>query len=176
MQDRRRLILNSAAAMAGWAGLPGSPALAQPRTADDDGFGSPAATSPFAPEVYRERRRRLMSEMKGGVAVLYSATTIDPAGALSGLARQGSDFSYLTGMQDEVGAALVLAPSERTHREFLLLAPRNPETERWEGLRLPLGQSVRRRTGFENLMRTDYLGQLVTGQRARAGHEHRQQP
>ena len=132
-------------------------------------FGLPAGTSPFPPEVYRERRQRLMAQMKAGVAIVYSATAVDRTAPVAG---QDSDFSYLTGIQDEAGAALVLAPAERTYREFLFLAPRNPEEERYEGVRLGLDQNLRDRTGFERLGRMNRLGRSVVDLASRSGELH----
>lgn len=166
MTSRRRLLGIAAAVAASSTALGRAAAAVAPA---DDGDGAPAATSPFGPEVYRERRVALMKLMKGGIAVVYGAAEIDPANPS---ARQDSDFSYLTGIQDEAGAILVLAPAERTTREFLLLTPRNPEGGRWDGVRLPLGQSARARTGFDALMRTSALSWLVTGLASRSGELH----
>jgi Xaa-Pro aminopeptidase len=135
-------------------------------------FGAPAATSPFEPAVYRERREKLMGMMKGGIGIVYSAGSLDTSNPVAALAPQESDFSYLTGIQDEAGAAIVLAPAERTYREFLLLAPRNPEVERYEGVRLPLGQDIRQRTGFERIMRTTGLGRLAVDLSSRSPELH----
>jgi Xaa-Pro aminopeptidase len=132
-------------------------------------FGSPAGTSPFPPQVYRERRQRLMGQMKTGVGIVHAAAAVDQSAAV---AAQDSDFSYLTGIQDEAGAALVLAPAERTHREFLFLASRDPEVERYEGVRLALNQSLRERTGFERLARTNRLGRTVVDLASRSGDLH----
>ena len=112
-------------------------------------YGSPTGTKPFAPNVYRDRRQHLMNELKDGVAVLYSAAS------LASGQRQDTDFAYLTGLIDEVGAILVLAPQETLYRETLFLQPRNPDLERWEGTRLSLGQAIEQRTGFERVRRID---------------------
>lgn len=161
----RRALLGTATAAAAALLAPGpAAALLEPRR-----FGSPAGTSPFPPQVYRERRQRLMAGMKSGVAVLLSAGSVDQTAAV---AAQDSDFSYLTGIQDEAGAALVLAPTERTHREFLFLASRDPEVERYEGVRLPLDQSLRDRTGFERLGRSNRLGRTVVDLASRSGELH----
>jgi Xaa-Pro aminopeptidase len=157
----------------GFLGGATAAALLAPRRASaflqERRFGSPAGTSPFPPEVYRERRQRLMAQMKTGVAVVYAAPSVDQSAPV---AAQDSDFSYLTGIQDEAGAALVLAPAERTHREFLFLASRDPEVERYEGVRLPLDQSLRERTGFERLGRTNRLGRMVVDLASRSGELH----
>ncbi len=86
--------------------------------------------------------------------------------------RQNSDFAYLTGMMDVPGAALMLAPGERTYREFLFLPSRNPDMERFEGVNLPIGNEVRRRTGFERVLRSNYLGTTLTEVASRAGAMH----
>lgn len=107
------------------------------------------------PSVYRARRAALMDEMKEGVAVVYAEGEEDGDGY-----RQSSDFFYLTGVREQ-GAILVLAPKERTYREFLLLANRDPEAERWTGERDPLGAALRQKYGFEKISRTSGLMQLA---------------
>lgn len=107
-----------------------------------------------------------MRAMGSGVAVLYSASSIADG------AKQNADFAYLTGIIDEAGAALVLAPQERTYREVLFLADRNPETERWDGERLPVGSEVERRTGFAQVSRMSRLGRSVAGYASRSPTLH----
>jgi Xaa-Pro aminopeptidase len=107
------------------------------------------------PSVYRARRAALMKEMEEGIAVIYAEGREDGDGF-----RQSSDFFYLTGVE-EAGAVLVLAPKERTHREFLLLPSRDPEAERWTGERDPIGAAMRQKYGFEKILRTDGLMRLV---------------
>ena len=103
------------------------------------------------PDVYRRRREALMKEMGEGVAVVYANGEEDGDGY-----RQGSDFFYLTGVLEENGI-LVLAPKERTYREFLLLPSRDPEAERWTGEREAIGGALRKRYGFERIFRTGRL-------------------
>jgi Xaa-Pro aminopeptidase len=100
-----------------------------------------------APAVYAERRRALMDAMGEGVAVIYSEGQEDAFGY-----RQSGDFFYLTGVED-ADAVLVLAPKERTYKEFLLLKSRDPEAERWTGEREPLGEALRKKYGFEKIYR-----------------------
>lgn len=166
MLDRRVFLAGAAA-----GSMLASAGAAQTLIPGPGGYGSPAGTSPFPPEVFKERRRRLMERMGGGVGVVHAARDL-MTDAVGGLARQDSDFAYLTGIQDEAGAAIVLAPRERTYKEFLLLAPRNPETERWEGERLPLGQGLRERTGFDRVLRSSSLGGLVASLAGRAPELH----
>jgi Xaa-Pro aminopeptidase len=114
------------------------------------------------PSVYRARREALMKEMGEGVAVIYAEGEEDGDGF-----RQSSDFFYLTGVP-EAGAVLVLAPKERTYREFLLLPSRDPEAERWTGERDPLGAALRKKYGFEKIVRTGGLTRLVLDLAARS--------
>jgi Xaa-Pro aminopeptidase len=108
-----------------------------------------------APDVYRRRREALMKEMGEGVAVVYARGEEDGDGY-----RQGSDLLYLTGVLEE-GAVLVLAPKERTYREYLLLPSRDPEAERWTGEREAIGAALRHKYGFEKIYRTGRLMSLV---------------
>src|SRR5204863_8928542 len=93
------------------------------------------------PSVYRARRDALMKEIGEGVAVLFAKGREDGDGY-----RQGSDFFFLTGV-NEPDAVLVLAPKERTYREFLLLPSRDPEAERWTGERDPIDAALRKKHG-----------------------------
>jgi Xaa-Pro aminopeptidase len=114
------------------------------------------------PAVYRARREALMKEMGEGVAVIFAQGKEDGDGY-----RQGSDFFYLTGVTEE-GAALVLAPKERTYREFLLLPSRDPEAERWTGERESIGGDLRAKYGFEKIYRKGRLEDMVVGFCARS--------
>jgi Xaa-Pro aminopeptidase len=105
----------------------------------------------FPPEVYRERRQKLMQRLGGGVAVLYSRGEEDRDGFL-----QDSDFHYLTGV-DDPGAVLVLSPDERVYKEWLFLKPRDQDDERWHGERADIGDALRKATGFERILRTTAL-------------------
>ena len=154
---QRRTLLG--AALATVAG--GGTALAQ--DAVRFAGGTPTGTVPFDPQVFRERRHRVMAAMKTGIAVLYGADTIEPGQSEEEASQQIANFAWLTGIVDEPGAILVLAPAERTVKEWLLLPSRNPETERWDIERLPVGEEMERRTGFQKVQRTSALGGLVTG-------------
>jgi Xaa-Pro aminopeptidase len=169
MLDRRGFMAGAAGAL---AGLSGAPALGQTLRPGATGPGSPAGTSPFPPEIFGARRQRLMQMMGGGVAVIFSAASLALDGPVGGAGRQDSDFAYLTGIHDEAGAALLLAPGERTYKEFLFLASRDPDTERWEGERLMIGQSVRERTGFERVYRSGSVGRRLVDVASRAPRLH----
>src|SRR5881394_2344004 len=114
------------------------------------------------PSVYRARRDAVMKEIGDGVAVVFAKGREDGDGF-----RQSSDFFFLTGV-NEPDAVLVLAPKERTYREFLLLPSRDPEAERWTGERDPIGMALRKKSGFEKIFRTGRLMGLVTDLDARS--------
>ena len=154
--------------LAGASALAAAPAFAQ----DDRRYGLPAGTRPFGPEVYRERRARLSAMLNGGVAVVYGPPSVDHGATTAPMDRGYSDFAYLTGITDEAGSALLLAPGERTHREFLFLLSRDPEAERWEGSRLPIGQELRARSGFAKVARMAGLGPTLAQTASRAGALH----
>jgi Xaa-Pro aminopeptidase len=134
---------------AGKAPAPISPRL-QPASPGTDAPVPPAPA--FDASVYRARREKLIKALGGGVAVLYARGEEDREGY-----RQDSDFYYLTGVT-EPGAVLVLAPGERTYREFLFLKVRDPDEERWTGERPAIGDSLRKVTGIEKIYRTTSLG------------------
>jgi Xaa-Pro aminopeptidase len=165
MLNRRTFVASAAA-----AGL--VPGVAGAQIPSARRYGLPAGTRPFGPQVYRERRRRLMERMQRGVAIVYGAPRIDLSSSIGSVGRQDSDFAYLTGLMDEPGAALILAPQERRHREILFLPSRDPEMERWEGSRLPIGQELRERAGFERVLRMQWLGATLTQIASRAGELH----
>ncbi|RYY47701.1 MAG: aminopeptidase P family protein [Sphingomonadales bacterium] len=151
---QRRTLLGAAL-----AGVTAGPVAAQELRMS----GTPAGTVPFSPDVFRERRQRVMAAMKTGIAVLYGADEIVPGASEEEASQQVANFAWLTGIVDEPGAILVLAPAERTVREWLLLPSRNPEAERWDIERLPVGEEMERRTGFQKVVRSSGLGGLVTG-------------
>ena len=132
------------------------------------GHATPLGTSPFPPEVFAERRRRVMEMLKTGVAVIYGADEIATDAAVAPPFVQNGDFAWLTGIVDEPGAILVLAPGERDARETLYLPSRDPELERWDVERLPLGAELERRTGFARVYRTASLGGAVASFAERA--------
>ena len=109
-----------------------------------------------SPSVYAARRAALTKAMGGGVAVVHAEGEDDSGGY-----RQSSDFLYLTGVEEK-GAVLVLAPTERTYREFLYLPSRDPEAERWTGERESISTALRAKYGFDRISRSaGLLGRLI---------------
>lgn len=153
MISRRKLITGAALLAAGGASAQIFP---------PDGHATPIRTSPFAPEIFQERRQKLMQSLKDGIAVIYGADE-HGGGNVSAPFQQDENFAWLTGIVDEPGAILVLDPAERRFREFLFLSPRDPETERWHIERLPLGAEMSRRTGFDRVHRSITLDSVLTG-------------
>ncbi len=123
--------------------------------AGDAARGIPMPAGTFDQEVYRARRQRLMEQLDGDVAVVFGATSIGAHGA------QDADFYNLTGLAQETGAALLLAPSEPVHKEFLFLRGVNPEQNRWNGERAILGRGIELGTGFARVYRTSRLGSTL---------------
>ena len=162
MFDRRRFMTAAGAA----AALASTRGYAQ--IADDRLYGYPGTVRPFTTDVYRERRARLMAQMKDGVAVVYGPREINLGSNTAPIDGAASDFFYLTGIRDVAGAAILLAPGER-YREVLFLPNRNPDIDRYEGVSLPVGGEVRRRTGFERVTRIGGLGPALIEIAARAG-------
>lgn len=169
MHDRRRFI----GGLAAGAALPFVPNAAWGQDlAGPAQFGAPSRTFPFAPDVYRQRRAKLMELMGGGIGLVYSAGSL-PDGVLDPLAGQENDFEYLTGLHDEAGAVLLLAPDEvEGTREYLFLQPRDDEIERWFGVRLSTGNELERRTGFEKVHRIRSMARTTNELAARAGKMH----
>ncbi len=166
MQFNRRTLLTGAAASAALS------ITVRAQILPPAGFATPSGTFPFSPDVYRERRAKLMATLKDGVAVIHGAQRDPTSGPVSPPFTQSGDFAWLTGIVDEPGAVLVLAPAERTYREFLLLPSRDIETERWDVERLPLGSQIEARTGLQRVRRVSGLDALVTGIAARSRTLH----
>lgn len=129
-----------------------------------------AATPPSIPtEEYARRRDRVLAELKskrkGAVAVLFAgdARGEDPY-------RPHPHFEYLTGIDDEPGAMLLLDPNEPvgSRRAVLFLRPLDPELERWDGLREEIGSGLRSRYGIATIMRHRYLGRTLSTATVRA--------
>jgi Xaa-Pro aminopeptidase len=114
-----------------------------------------APAKPFPPSIYQARRAKLMKTLGGGIAMLQARGEEDADGY-----RQDGDFLYLTGL-NEPDAVLVLCPEERVYKERLFLKPRNPDAERWTGVRPDISDSLRRATGIESISRTTYLGSTL---------------
>lgn len=86
----------------------------------------------FSPHL--DRRRRVEQEIGQGVLVLFAAAPTLRNNDVTHEFRQDSDFYYLTGL-DEPDAALVIVGGAEP-RSVLLVSPKDPERELWDGARL----------------------------------------
>src|SRR5687767_14316819 len=72
----------------------------------------------LTPEIYRERRERVLARLEDGVAVLRSNPEQTRSNDTEYPFRQDSDFHYLTGF-DEPDSVAVLTPGHPEHRFVL---------------------------------------------------------
>ncbi len=100
--------------------------------------------------VYKERRRRLASELEVGTAVLWGAGDDRGYGDV-GTFRQAPDFFYLTGVELP-NAVLVLRPADDA--EMLFLPPRDEDVERWTGPKWGPGAEAAEALGFDDVLPT----------------------
>lgn len=109
---------------------------------------SPAAPREREPNSsYAERRAKVRAQADAPVVIFGYTGREDASPAY--VFQQEHYFYYLTGHNEE-GAALVLYPeAPDSPREILYVPPRNPQAERWNGVRLgPEDPDVQERTGF----------------------------
>lgn len=113
-----------------------------------------ADTEKFGPEIFQARRQALLDSLAEGLALLYSLGEYGESGY-----RADGHFWYLTGNNDP-GAILMLAPGFR-YEQVLLLEPRDPEGERWTGVRPALTDSLEKAWGYDLICRTGRLDYLI---------------
>lgn len=123
---------------------------------------------PIAREEYARRRGRVLRALRGAAAVVFAGEGEHP---IVGSWRPDLHFSYLTGIEDEPGAAVFFDPKADNpkRRCVLLLRPLDSESARWDGYREEICAGLRERTGFETVMRTPVLGRLLTQAARRCG-------
>src|SRR5229473_4276625 len=102
--------------------------------------------------VYTERRARLAAQADGPI-VLWGFTGREE-NSQTYIFEQEENFYYLTGHNEE-GAGLILLPAAprgdaaNIEREILFLPARNPQKEKWNGVRMsPADPGIEARTGF----------------------------
>ena len=102
--------------------------------------------------VYAERRSRLAAEVDGPI-VLWGYTGREEVSE-NYIFEQEENFYYLTGHNEE-GAGLIILPAgpkggiAGVSRETLYLPAKNPQKERWNGIRMsPMDPGIEARTGF----------------------------
>ncbi|OGC75771.1 MAG: hypothetical protein A2145_05805, partial [candidate division Zixibacteria bacterium RBG_16_40_9] len=105
-------------------------------------------------ETFKQRRKILSERMGKGIGLVFAGSEV--SGVTDDFVAN-PDFYYLTGIADESGAILLLAPGEIRRKESLFLESRDPEDERWTGERLSIGEMLRKETGFYYIYRTNRL-------------------
>ncbi len=107
---------------------------------------------------YARRREAVLQALEGAAAVVLAGHETPSSSSLD---RWKTDrlFWYLTGLDHEAGAAVVFDPAaeDPERRITLFLRPRDPEMERWDGSREPLGLGLKQKTGFTSVARTPSL-------------------
>lgn len=84
---------------------------------------------------FKNRRKKILDEMRNGVALIPSASTQMRSNDTEFPFRQESNFYYLSGF-DEPDCLLLLCKTEKQSKTVLFLRERNPEMEMWVGKRL----------------------------------------
>jgi Xaa-Pro aminopeptidase len=111
---------------------------------------------------YAARRQKVAKALGGAAAAVVLAG--EGAPPLLGQWRPDFHFLYLTGIDDEPGAAVLFDPSaeDPKRRCVLFLRSLDVERERWDGYRQPIGTPLREGTGFQTVMRSGALAGLLT--------------
>lgn len=102
---------------------------------------------------YASRRAAVLRSLGSAVGVVFAG---DADASLEAPYKPHPHFAYLAGIVDEPGAILLLDQSNPVpeRRVMLFLKPLNPEVERWDGLREPIGAALREACGIETIFRT----------------------
>ena len=114
-----------------------------------------------APEVYRDRRRRLMERIGSGTIVMWGAGDERGYGDV-GTFRQDPSFFYLTGVELP-HAVLVLRPGDG--EEALFLPPRNEPLERWTGPKWGPGDETGAALGFAQVLSIEPWERVIDARR-----------
>jgi Xaa-Pro aminopeptidase len=111
-----------------------------------------------ANEVYAERRARLAAQVE--VPVILWGYSGREESSQAYVFAQEDNFYYLTGHNEEE-AGLIVLPAHREGRardawegprEILFIPAKNPQTEKWNGVRLsPTEPDISERTGFASV-------------------------
>ncbi len=85
-------------------------------------------------QVYKQRRAKLMKQMKEGACLIFSAPVVKRNNDVEYDYRQDSNFYYLTGFE-EPEAALLLLPKAKKDKIILFCRPKDKAQEIWVGHR-----------------------------------------
>jgi len=112
---------------------------------------------------YAERREKVLDALGGAAGLVLAGEQSAPDPPWN-RRRTDACFWYLTGLDRETGASVLFDPSaeDPDQRITLFLRPRDPEVERWDGVRSPLDSAHKERTGFSSLARRNSLPARLT--------------
>ena len=153
----RRLVLGIA--LAAGVMLPGAARAQQPYVNELPGMGRPidlAATG--------GRRQRLMDRLGDAVVVVPAAHERSIEGAdypQDNDFRQHNTFYYLTMLEQQDAWLVMSAHAAGPDSVMLLVARRNPQRERWTGVRLGPDSVTARLTGIATVLPVDSLRALL---------------
>ena len=111
---------------------------------------------------YAERRTKVLEGLDGSVGVILAGRG---SGSLHESFRPHPHFEYLTGIVDEPGAMLLLDPGhpDEARRVILFLEPRDPEMERWDGIRPGIDSALKAQVGIQTVFRTPAFARFLQG-------------
>ncbi len=110
---------------------------------------------------YSDRRQRVLKTLKKSAGIVFAGEGNAP---LLGRWMPDRNFLYLTGIDNEPGAAVLFDPTAEDERRriVLFLKPLNIEAERWDGYRQQIGPELKEKTGFETVMRAGAIAGSLT--------------
>ncbi len=119
------------------------------------------ATVGISLKEFVARREALLKSLKVSSAVVYAG---DGSAPLIGKWQPHQHFFYLTGIDNEPGAAVFFDPTAEDERRRIVLILRqlNIELERWDGYRAEIGPELKAKTGFQTILRGGALPALLT--------------
>jgi Xaa-Pro aminopeptidase len=123
----------------------------------------PGAGRPVDIPATTARRQRLMDRLGDAVILVPAAAERDVnEHAQDSDFRQDNTFFYLTMLETPVSWLVMNARANGADDAVLLLPDRNPQVERWTGVKLGLGEDAVRITGFATVLSTRALDSVLT--------------
>jgi Xaa-Pro aminopeptidase len=112
-------------------------------------------------DEFATRRERVLKALKGAAAVVFAGDGSPP---LTGRWQANHHFVYLTGIENEAGAAVMFDPAAEDPRKriVLFLRPLNIELEKWDGYRQQIGPELKESLRFKTIMRASSLPSMLT--------------
>jgi Xaa-Pro aminopeptidase len=112
-------------------------------------------------DEFAARRERVLKSLKGAAAVVFAGEGSPP---LTGRWQANHHFVYLTGLENESGAAVMFDPAAEDPRKriVLFLRPLNIELEKWDGYRQQIGPELKDSLRFKTIMRSSSLPAMLT--------------